>query len=47
MQVLDLVDLSLHNPKRVSVDPFNAIVGGLTQEFVRIRKVCLYEGDNM
>jgi ATP-dependent RNA helicase DDX27 len=35
--VQDLVNLSLNQPLRVSVNPFNSIVKGLTQEFIRVR----------
>jgi len=36
-EVLKLVDLSLNNPKRVSIDPVDAVVSTLSQEFVRLR----------
>jgi ATP-dependent RNA helicase DDX27 len=36
--VLDLINLSLHKPQRISVDRASSIVDTLTQEFVRLRK---------
>jgi len=36
--VLDLINMTLHNPQRITVDKTSSIVDTLTQEFVRLRK---------